>query len=542
MNSWKRVVASVCLALAATNALAATIRVPADQTSVQEAINTAADGDVVLVSPGTYAENINFFGKAITVESEQGAEVTILDGGAITRVVTFANSEGRESVIRGFTITNGRGTLGGGIGAYSTSPTIIENIITGNAACNGAGIGLSAASALIVNNEISFNSPATVAATCGGNLNGGGIMVSNTSTTEIIDNFIVGNESLRGGGIMLQRAGDPVIRGNVISDNFAFGLGGGIGMVERSDALIENNLIYRNLGESGGAIGWAVRPGNRGPRIVHNTMVDNPGFEAGTIYAGGSNARVEMINNIIYSQRPEWMMYCDVGDPTMPIMIGNVLTYAVGPQFTPRPYHGTCTDQTGLNGNIIDEPLLADIEAGDFRLRAGSSALDRGIGDSDLSVDFVGNPRAIDGDGDRTVVPDMGAFEAVPPVASAGRDQRVNPSASATLDASASSDADGGIETYSWRQTSGTVVELSDPQSAAPAFTAPASASTLLFEVTVTDDLGYVSTDQVAVSVRSSGSGGGCTIGVADGRIDPTLPLLVLLSLLHLMRRLPGSF
>src|SRR5215475_1227989 len=46
----------------------------------QSAFNDATDGDMVLVAPGTYVENVNFGGKAITVTSESGPEVTIIDG------------------------------------------------------------------------------------------------------------------------------------------------------------------------------------------------------------------------------------------------------------------------------------------------------------------------------------------------------------------------------------------------------------------------------------------------------------------------------
>ncbi len=51
------------------NLSAQIINVPADQPTIQDAINAATTGDTVLVADNTYFENINFIGKAITVAS-----------------------------------------------------------------------------------------------------------------------------------------------------------------------------------------------------------------------------------------------------------------------------------------------------------------------------------------------------------------------------------------------------------------------------------------------------------------------------------------
>jgi hypothetical protein len=118
-TSFLLVLAAVgCGALASQ---AATIHVPADQPSIQAGINVATNGDIVLVSPGTYFESIDFLGKAITVESQAGPDSTIIDGELIHRVVTFTNGEDRDSVLRGFTIRNGKpvisaAAVGGGGG------------------------------------------------------------------------------------------------------------------------------------------------------------------------------------------------------------------------------------------------------------------------------------------------------------------------------------------------------------------------------------------------------------------------------------------
>jgi len=69
-----------------------------DFTTIQAAIDAAQDGDVIVVHPGTYYENIRFDGKNITLRSldpEDGQVVasTIIDGGQNEAVVTFAGTE-----------------------------------------------------------------------------------------------------------------------------------------------------------------------------------------------------------------------------------------------------------------------------------------------------------------------------------------------------------------------------------------------------------------------------------------------------------------
>src|SRR6186713_290641 len=93
---------------------AATIRVPADAATIQQAIAAAAPGDTVLVAPGTYIENLTFLGKAITVVSESGPAVTVIDGNWAGPVVGFAEGESRAAVLRGFTVQHGASSFGGG--------------------------------------------------------------------------------------------------------------------------------------------------------------------------------------------------------------------------------------------------------------------------------------------------------------------------------------------------------------------------------------------------------------------------------------------
>jgi hypothetical protein len=95
------------------------------------------------------------------------------------------------------------------------------------------------------------------------------------------------------------------------------------------------------------------------------------------------------------------------------------------------------------------------------------------------------------------------------PLADAGPDQAVVDGDLVQLDGSASSDIHGTIATYSWQQLSGPSVALSDASSPSPTFVAPDPGSgsvDLVFELTVTDDVGAPASDEVQIEAWSSES------------------------------------
>ncbi|MFT5679758.1 MAG: hypothetical protein ACI8RZ_000663 [Myxococcota bacterium] len=128
--------------------------------TIQDGIWGAEEGDVVTVCPGTYLENIDFKGKPITVTSAEGPWVTIIDGQGLDSVVTMKNYEPAESILQGFTLTNGSAVEsrhGGGIYIEWGSPTIRYNVITHNAAAISGGIYVRNGGANVHNNIIAWN-------------------------------------------------------------------------------------------------------------------------------------------------------------------------------------------------------------------------------------------------------------------------------------------------------------------------------------------------------------------------------------------------
>jgi hypothetical protein len=102
----------------ASAAFSATIRVPQDQPTIQAGIDAAQDGDLVLVSPGTYTEGVTISGKTIILASEFYTigdpgliDQTVIDGpglggGSHQYGITVDSSVGPGTQIIGFTIQN----------------------------------------------------------------------------------------------------------------------------------------------------------------------------------------------------------------------------------------------------------------------------------------------------------------------------------------------------------------------------------------------------------------------------------------------------
>ena len=110
----------------ASPVLADTLLVPSEYATIQAGIDAAVDGDTVLVADGTYSgpgnRDMDFGGKAITVQSENGPAACIIDIAADEndphRAFHFCSGEPAESVVAGFTIQNGFMDRGGGHSHY----------------------------------------------------------------------------------------------------------------------------------------------------------------------------------------------------------------------------------------------------------------------------------------------------------------------------------------------------------------------------------------------------------------------------------------
>ncbi len=303
-----------------TSALASAtiINVPGDSSTIQAGIDGCSNGDTVLVQPNTYYENINFIGKNITLASlylttsdTSYISSTIIDGSDSDIVVRITGGEDTTAVLIGFTIQNGyiyaEPRKGGGIRIVGSSPVITNNIIRWNwSRDDGGGIYCEAnASPIITYNNIYEDTS--------GN-NGSGISAYNSSPS-IIANIIHDNYSPggNGGGVEVKYCVSSIIKENLIFNNYANQVGGGI-LCSNSSLTIENNTIVNNSTMDGGGIYCSFSD----PIIYGNEIDSNTANNGGGIYCNFSHAVIDSntINN--NSAQDGGGIYCwDNSSPTI---------------------------------------------------------------------------------------------------------------------------------------------------------------------------------------------------------------------------------
>jgi len=175
--------------------------VPNRYSTIQAAIDVAKDGEVIVVLPGTYRESIRFRGKAITVQSSDPTDPSVVESTVIEGVdpgfsiIVFAQGETAAATLAGFTIRGGLEyppCCGGGIYVREASPTIRNNQLVDH---QGSAIYLVESAAKVADNVFERNA----------NSEPGGAIVVNcyTQSPVIAGNTFNNNRAPFGGAIYI---------------------------------------------------------------------------------------------------------------------------------------------------------------------------------------------------------------------------------------------------------------------------------------------------------------------------------------------------
>lgn len=359
----------------------------------------------------------------------ENTTTTIIDGNDLDRI--FHIHPNTNVNISSVTITNGhasgdgQGSLGFGGGIFNQGTLTLEgiylahNVVDGKINSMGGGL-VNVFVAEIINSTINNNSSNTIG---GGITNDGIITLTNSTITE-------NNALSSGGGISLRGGSKTTVINSSIISNTAATQGGGIHSYSYSgeihlevfNSTVSNNQAY--YGQGGGLYIGLISFAS----LTNSTISLNSASFAGGITNWGGVLTIT--NSTIYSNTGYPSGALSTNTTTFighTIIAGGAIGNCTGSSPIISLGHNLSSDDTcNLTGSgdlINTNPLLGPLRnyGGNtltHSLIYGSPAIDSGDNKACPAIDQRWEPRPIDGDGDGTVICDIGAYEAGTPLPS----------------------------------------------------------------------------------------------------------------------------
>jgi parallel beta-helix repeat protein/predicted outer membrane repeat protein len=310
-----------------------TVNVPADFSTIRQAICFTCPGDTVLVAPGTYYEHDITMRSGVALLSEYGPDSTIIDGQALGRVIRCMNADS-TTTIDGFIITEGH-TSGGGGGMHCqwSAPEIRNCVFLDNVAeGNGGGLYCKYSSPRLSECAFSGNSAS---------YEGGGICCDSTSTGKFLRCEVSGNSTAVAGGGIYGRQGSSVDVDTCVFWANAATAGGGMYLARTCSSAVRASTFYGN--DAPRASGF-----DQGPNCsstIENTIIAYGIGGEGVYYEGEGSVITLTCCDLHSNEGGDWV--------------------------------GCIADQETLGGNFSADPLFYAPAEYDYRLSNCSPCVDR---------------------------------------------------------------------------------------------------------------------------------------------------------------------
>ena len=344
------------------------ITVPDDFATIAAALRAAVIGDTVLVYPGTWNEHGLRPPAGVTLRGATGDPADVVIDARQQGRVILCDSLQIGVRLEDLTITGGLATgtypddRGGGIACFSTSIEVNNCLITGNEAYDGGGI---------------FSQYGAAIHLCGcgiiSNLaaySGGGYSGRNCNDIVFTDCLFSDNQTPEYGGGLRLKNSMAMVEQCTIENNSA--RDGSAALSQQSTTHFFSCLIIGNdcpnnnfIGPQGsGALGFSI---DSGSRLTNCTLAGNR-IGTGTGAISTYNCDLLVTHTIVYGS---------LGGSSIRTSGWGQVNLACSNLFANqgRDYIQRLEGLEGKNGNLSMDPLFVDVDGGDFRLQLGSPCI-----------------------------------------------------------------------------------------------------------------------------------------------------------------------